>query len=185
MSRKFRRAEPADVPAAQSMYRAITEHAGSTGDPARWNVYGHPDPSAVAQGVHDGELYLAVEKSSVAGVEELVGGVILNQVGAEGYDRIPWRVQADNDQILVAHILGVHPGHLRRGVARFLLEQAAVLGRQQGLAALRLETFPSNEPARELYLRAGFKDLGEYELGFGDLGQLPARIFELDLSAVN
>ena len=56
------------------------------------------------------------------------------------------------------------PAHLRRGVARAMLEHLVAEGRARGYSRLSLET-GSNEPfapARALYERAGFKPCGPF-----------------------
>lgn len=51
-----------------------------------------------------------------------------------------------------------HPDHLRRGVARMLLEHILTLARARGLSRISLETGsgPAFEPALALYRRRGF-----------------------------
>lgn len=49
-----------------------------------------------------------------------------------------------------------------RGIGTWVLHQLASQGAQRGLSLLRLTVFKSN-PARQLYLRHGFKEEGEDE----------------------
>lgn len=179
MSFTFRRAETNDLEAVKSMYAAVTCHAGEVGDPARWHMFNHPGAEEIEKAVLAGELYVAEETGPAANV--IVGGVVLNQEGAEGYDRVPWPSGAHLDEVVVLHLLGVHPDRQGRGVAKFLLGQAGRLGREQGLRALRLETFPTNYPARVLYERVGFTDLGEHILNFGQIGSMGVQVLEQKL----
>jgi len=48
----------------------------------------------------------------------------------------------------------------RRGVASALLEEAERLARGRGLTFLALDCWLDNEPARALYARAGFEEIG-------------------------
>ena len=56
--------------------------------------------------------------------------------------------------------LAVHPARRRRGVARFLLQEALRRSRTQGAKAAWLEVRPSNAPALALYASFGFKEVG-------------------------
>ena len=50
------------------------------------------------------------------------------------------------------------PAYQKQGIASFLIEQAAEIGRQIGSKAMTLEVRMSNEPAKRLYRKIGFAD---------------------------
>ncbi|MDH7490566.1 MAG: GNAT family N-acetyltransferase [Anaerolineae bacterium] len=54
--------------------------------------------------------------------------------------------------------LFVHPAHRRKGVATALLDRVAAMGRELGLAGVRLLVRPENAAARALYMKAGFQE---------------------------
>ncbi|MGA7577956.1 MAG: ribosomal protein S18-alanine N-acetyltransferase [Desulfobaccales bacterium] len=56
--------------------------------------------------------------------------------------------------------LAVHPEKRRRGVARFLLQEALRRSRTLGAKAAWLEVRPSNIPALALYASFGFREVG-------------------------
>jgi ribosomal-protein-alanine N-acetyltransferase len=56
--------------------------------------------------------------------------------------------------------IAVHPAHLGRGLGRYLLEQALLVGQRAGALKAVLEVRESNEAARQLYLSAGFHEVG-------------------------
>lgn len=60
------------------------------------------------------------------------------------------------------HLLNitVNPPHQRQGWARFMLDALALWSRGQGARALWLEVRQSNAPARRLYERYGFREVG-------------------------
>lgn len=161
--------------AARRMYQRIVDHAGKTGDPARWHTFDHPHPAEVSNAIAAGELYLAQIGTALA------GGVVLNGRGEDEYSRIPWKVAAGEDQVLIVHLLGVDPEYARRGVARFLLRGAESTARNLGLRAVRLETFVDNLPARALYESYGFADIGSSVLNYPGIGPQEVQLFELPL----
>jgi ribosomal-protein-alanine N-acetyltransferase len=61
-----------------------------------------------------------------------------------------------------AHILNlcVHPDYQRRGYGRSILEYLLETAVQRGAAAVFLEVRPSNQAAHQLYLQAGFSQIG-------------------------
>ncbi|MFJ4431042.1 GNAT family N-acetyltransferase [Pseudomonas sp. NPDC089395] len=65
-------------------------------------------------------------------------------------------------QALFIRELHLSPEHRGRGVGGWVLEQLAEWARQRRLPLLRLMVFKSN-PARQLYLRHGFVEMGEDE----------------------
>ncbi len=56
--------------------------------------------------------------------------------------------------------LTVNPPHQRQGWARFMLDALALWSRGQGARSLWLEVRQSNAPARRLYERYGFREVG-------------------------
>ena len=67
-------------------------------------------------------------------------------------------------------------------MARFLLDRTLDLARVRGCRAVRLDTYVENLPARRLYERYGFTDLGCHTLTYEgtDLNQF--HLFEYLLS---
>ncbi len=72
-----------------------------------------------------------------------------------------------------AHIttFGVHPDQRRRGVALRLLLAVADLAVALGAARMTLEVRPSNAPARRLYERFGFVEVGRRPRYYTDDGE--------------
>ena len=56
--------------------------------------------------------------------------------------------------------VAVHPDHRRRGIAQILIEILIRDLKQRGSCALMLEVRASNEPAKQLYDKLGFREVG-------------------------
>lgn len=158
---RLRRAAGDDTAAAQASYRAILEHLGATVDYPHWHSEGHPTPAEVDTWAGAGELFLALDAE-----DEIAGVMVLNHDAPDAYRDAAWGVDASPGQVLVVHALGVSPRVLRRGVARFMVEASLEVARQQGCLAVRLDTYVENTPARDLYARCGFTDLGVHTLHY-------------------
>lgn len=66
-------------------------------------------------------------------------------------------VAADESELLN---IAVTPGSRNRGVASALLDHAFTLAEKNGAHTMYLEVRESNTPARTLYAKFGFKDIG-------------------------
>lgn len=158
---RFRQAGDADTDAAQAAYRRIIEHLAATVDYPHWHSENHPSPAEVEAWVADRQLYLTVDAAG-----EVAGVVVLNHDAPDAYQEASWSVPASPDEVLVVHALGVTPDFLRQGVARFMVDASLAVARDKGCRAVRLDTYVGNTPARELYARYGFTDLGVHELHY-------------------
>lgn len=97
------------------------------------------------EAVREGRLLLAIEG------ERPIGFALLS--------RVDWHAHLDE--------LDVHPDHGRRGIGTALVEAACAWARERGLPRMTLATMrdvPFNGP---WYLRLGFRELEERELGPG------------------
>lgn len=175
----LRLAGPEDTAAAQAAYRRIIEHLGATVDYPHWHSENHPTPAEVERWVVAGDLYLAVtgapadEPDAPDQHERIAGVMVLDHHAPAAYQGAAWRVEAGAGEALIIHALGVHPDFLRQGVARFLVDASLQVGRDKGCRAVRLDTYVENLPARRLYSRHGFTDLGVHTLRYegSDLSQ--------------
>ncbi|MBC7258369.1 MAG: GNAT family N-acetyltransferase [Chloroflexi bacterium] len=87
--------------------------------------------------------------------------VLLARVGGEpaGFAHVCRIPKADSRRgYLYVDELFVHPAHRRKGVAMALLNHAADLSRELGLAGVRLLVRSENAAARALYRKAGFQE---------------------------
>lgn len=162
----FRRAEVADTEAAQNVYRQIIDHLAVTADFPHWHTENHPTPEQVRGWVRAGDLYLALARDEVLAEERVAGVVVLDHHAPEAYGTASWAVEASPEEVLVVHVLGVAPDFLRQGVARFLVDASLDVARQKGCRTVRLDAYVENTPARELYTRHGFTDLGVHTVRY-------------------
>ncbi|AQX16959.1 hypothetical protein BKM78_14320 [Tessaracoccus sp. T2.5-30] len=88
------------------------------------------------------------------------GVVVLNHECVDAYGDARWGIEAAPEGALIVHALGVVPESLGQGVARFLVDAALEVARRRGCLTVRLDTYVENIPARRLYERCGFTDLG-------------------------
>lgn len=135
----IRRGVLADLPAAADVYRSAS--LSNTGD--RDNLLAHPEHLILGpEGLAEGRTYVAEEDGSVVGFATWSGA------GA----------------IIELEDLFVHPGWMRRGIARALVSHIAEVLRARG--AERLEV-TANPHALGFYHAAGFIGCGVAQTDFG------------------
>lgn len=156
----LRTAQPDDAAAVQGAYRQIKSHLAQTVDYRHWHTEGHPTPEMITDWIEEGNLYIAESGTDVAGV------MVLDHETGEGYDTAAWSVEAGEGQALIVHALGVSPLFQGRGVAGFLIDSAVRIAQERGCVAVRLDVLVDNIPARSLYARHGFRDLGLHTIDY-------------------
>lgn len=77
--------------------------------------------------------------------------------------------------------IAVTPGRQGHGIGRILLDHLTAQARRSGAEALLLEVRADNEPARNLYLRAGFEHI-QTRRGYYRPGNVDAHIMRAHLN---
>ena len=75
------------------------------------------------------------------------------------------RIAADEAEILTLLVL---PPYRRHGLARRLLEAALDNAKVQGVEKMYLEVASSNDSARQIYIKIGFKQVGRRKGYYGE-----------------
>jgi len=142
---EIRQPLPAEFEAAGAVTAlAYQEYAGDADDPWSWYLEHIADVAGRAQRT---TVLVAVAAGMVIGTATL---------------ELDARVEPDSSAPLdpdEAHIrmVGVHPDHRRRGIARRLVEACIDIARDHGKRRLTLETDPIMGAARALYESLGFQ----------------------------
>ena len=111
----------------------------------------------------------------------MLGAFVLDARQGADYSFASWLVDAPSGRVAVIHLLAVAPGARGRGVGRALLRAAVREARSRGAWSLRLDAFDNNAPAISAYRRAGFADLGIFDIEVGGGLRHPSHLMELDL----
>lgn len=121
---------------------------------ARWSKGKHPTAQGIWHYIEEGCMYLYVDG------DRIKGAMAVTMRQGEEYHPVEWSVKAEDDEVAVIHILGVHPDFQGMGIASGMVQEAIGLARSKGRKAVRLDTLASNTPAQNLYKRLGFKYCG-------------------------
>ncbi len=193
---KLRKAHPTDLPEIMAIIHQAQKSLAEQGV-AQWQD-GYPDEAAILRDMENGYFHVVVEEAesepntaSYAGwrarekngekVEAdekaddtkgtILGVAALIPDGEPDYKVIydgAW-LGKGNYGYMTVHRVAVAEQEKRKGVASFLLAEAARLAREQGLSALRLDTHRDNKRMQACLERNGLTRCGIIHLGRGNL----------------
>ena len=160
----FRRAKSEEFERIRDFYWALIDvMEGKEGDPG-WRRGIYPSDDELRGALSKGQLYLLEDGDTVA------ASVIVNHDRNEGYAGLPWRVDAQGDEVVVLHALGVDPAIQGRGVAGRVVDKC-----------VRLDVLSGNRSAERIYRRAGFEFIAAKNMFYEDTGWTEFLMFELEL----
>jgi ribosomal protein S18 acetylase RimI-like enzyme len=148
---KIVRAQETDAAAILKVIRACVQHLIAAGCDQWDNVY--PNDATVADDIHNGSMYMAMDASLCTGV------VALNERQSPEYQSVSWLT--DTQRVLVVHRLAVRPEQQGHGVARLLMDFAEEFASANGYGSIRLDAYTGNPRAFRLYERRGYVRTGQ------------------------
>ena len=169
----FRKAEKVDFSQIRSLYWNLIDQDQDDPSFPHWKKGIHPSDEMILDSIDKGDLYV------LADGEEIAACVIANDEKVEGYADAPWQV--DSDDIIVLHVLAVHPDHRGKGLARRLVENVIEQERKAGKKALRLDVIENNTTAERLYQKLGFRYIQTKTLYYDVVGEMTFKLYELVL----
>lgn len=127
------------------------------------------------------QLFEAIQKKQLFYVKldnEIVASMVINHDYGEEYDLVQWQCNASREEIMIIHLLGVLPTFQRKGIARFLIDEAIHLAKQSNQKTIRLDVLGTNLPAHEVYLKLGFKCCDTIQMYYEDTGTCEYMLYE-------
>ena len=110
----FRKAEKEDFYKIRSLYWNLIDQEQDDPSFPHWKKEIHPSDEMILDSIDKGGLYVLADGG------EIVACVIANDEKVEGYADAPWQI--DSDEVIVLHVLAVHPDYRGKGLARKLVE---------------------------------------------------------------
>ena len=139
----FRKAEKEDFYKIRSLYWNLIDQEQDDPSFPHWRKDIHPSDEMMQDSIDKGDLYVLADGGEIAAC------VIANDEKVDGYAGAPWQI--DSDEVIVLHVLAVHPDHRGKGLARRLVENVIEQERKAGKKALRLDVIENNTTAEKLY----------------------------------
>ena len=169
----FRKAEKEDFYKIRSLYWNLIDQEKDDPSFPQWKKGIHPSDEMIQASIDKGELYV------LADGEEIAACVIANDEKVDGYSDAPWQI--DSDEVIVLHVLAVHPDRRRKGLAQRLVENVIEQARNAGKKALRLDVIENNTSAEKLYQELGFRYIQTKTLYYDVVGEMTFKLYELVL----
>lgn len=187
----------------RAFYHAVTDGLKNAQYGPGWKKDIYPTPEELRAALVDGSLYIAEalkpmtvsEASSVkpeegkpasvsesagtdSGAGRIIAAMVINHSSNEAYRNVRWPEQLAPEEYLVIHMLGVHPGFNRQGIAKEMVRFAIDTARKDGLRAIRLDVLNGNIPAEQLYLGLGFSYVETVPMYYDDTGWTDYMVYE-------
>lgn len=159
----------------REFYHSVIDGIQDAAYGAGWKKDIYPSPSYLSTAIKNGELYIATKN------EEIIGSMVLNHEGNEGYRQFQWPTKAETEEIMVIHALGIHPLEERKGYAKKMVRFAIDLAKKEQQKVIRLDVLKGNLPAEKLYEGLGFKYLHTIPLFYDDTGWTEFKLYEFNL----
>ena len=172
----FRKAEKEDFYKIRSLYWNLIDQEQDDPSFPHWKKGIHPSDEMIQDSIDTGQLYVLSDDDDD---DEIAACVIANDERVDGYSDAPWQI--DSDEVIVLHVLAVHPDHRGKGLARRLVENVIELERKAGKKALRLDVIENNTAAEKLYQKLGFRYIQTRTLYYDVVGEMTFKLYELVL----
>ena len=166
----FRKAEKEDFNKIKSLYWTLIDQEQDDPSFPHWKKGIHPSDEMMQDSIDKGSLYV------LADGDEITACVIANGEKVDGYSDAPWQI--DSDEVIVLHVLAVHPNHRGKGLARRLVENVIEQERKVGKKALRLDVIENNTTAEKLYQKLGFQYIQIKTLYYDVVGEMTFKLYE-------
>ncbi|UJF33910.1 GNAT family N-acetyltransferase [Paenibacillus hexagrammi] len=145
-----------DKKAIMSLYRAVTKDLRKQGN-RQWDWF-YPNGIVIGSDLKNHTLYGMKVGSQVT------AAVALDANQSPQYAPLPWSNTPGKPACV--HRLAVHPDHQGKGLGKRLLAFAEELAMQQGYSSIRLDVYTGNPGALAMYVRAGYRQVGEVRFPF-------------------
>lgn len=171
----LRQAEDRDLDMVKTLYWEIIDSMKGVPFGPGWKKGIYPSDDFLYNAVHNRELYLLEDN------QEPVAVMVLNHQWTQGYEKVKWAVQADRDQVMMIHALGLLRSCQGKGMGKLLVEEALKIAKENRQKAVRLDVLSGNIPAQRLYESMGFQYRETLKLYYEDTGLTDYLLYEFVL----
>ncbi len=160
----FRKAQMADLDEIAQIYSEIHDYEEACGPLTNWRRDLYPTRDTAAAAIKCGYMYVGEDENG------MFGASLLNKEQLDEYAKIPWEFPAADDEVGVIHTLVIRPSRSGNGFAKRFVAWLEDEAREHGCKVMRLDTPMTNEPAKLMYPKLGYREAGVEFFNF--LGQI-------------
>ncbi len=171
----IRKATVEEFAAVRAFYHEMTDWLETAPYGPGWKKDIYPAPEDLLSALENGELWVCESDG------KYIASMIVNNKSQEEYRTVKWGIEADSDEVLVIHALGVMPEYHGKGISGRMVEHAITLAKSQNKKVMRLDVLAGNLPAERLYPKYGFELVETLEMFYEDTGLTLYKLYELAL----
>lgn len=161
-----------DIEKIDDTYTELLVHEQKYGSNTNWILGSYPTIDVPKSRVPKNEMYVLEENG------EICASMVLNKDQGDDYKGLDWQYITDDEKIYVIHTLCIPPSKAGKGYGKKMVEYVIAKSKEDGIEAIRLDTYSGNEPAKSLYTKLGFRIVGYREVLFQ--GVIPEELVFLE-----
>lgn len=150
----IRKATWDDLDTVLSLYDEIHDGKEAGLIPVIWQRGVYPSRATAEAALKRDDLFV-LEKEG-----RIVGSGIINRNQLDVYAGAPWQYSVPDDQVCVLHTMMISPAEFGKGYAGEFLRFYEEYALEQGCRELRIDTNDQNAPARAMYKKRGYREIG-------------------------
>lgn len=170
----IRIAEKNEFKKVLDFYYSVIDSLGENNLP-KWKKNLYPSNNYLLSAIKNNQLYVGEID------EKVVCAMVLNHEGCNGYDSVKWNVDAKDCDVLIIHVLGVHPCCKGKGYGKALIKKAVEIAKEKRCKAVRLDVLSNNLPAVHMYESCGFCRIDNVKLFYDDIGLADFYMYEYNV----
>ena len=152
--KKIRLAFAEDVRAVSRIYDHIHDAEEANRASIGWVRGVYPTVHTAEEAITRRDLFVYEEEG------QIMASGIVNQIQPPAYAEGNWAAAAAPEEVMVLHTLVVDPGWSGKGIAHAFVQFYEEYARSQGCCELRMDTSEINTPARAMYRKHRFTEIG-------------------------
>ena len=160
-----------------SLYKEVIEYLEANVNYPVWHFDSYPSPKSITENINNGTQYICINQK-----KEIVGGFVLNFNPDGNYHKYgKFTLDLKDGEYYVIHTFAVSPKYSRKGYGKVMIDYVKKLAKEKGIKSIRCDVVSTNTPANSLYLKNGFKFVGEGGLDRNIHGIKDFKLFECDV----
>lgn len=156
----IRKALEKDLLNVEKVYNELLDYQANNINYTNWKKGVYPCYHTGKKAFDEDTLYV-LENDNI-----IEGSMILNHIQAEEYKNIPWKLEAEDNEVLVIHTLCIKPSSSRKKLGEQMVSFAEKKAKELGCKVIRLDTYEGNLPACKFYPKLGYTYSGSCEFYF-------------------
>lgn len=169
---KIRKAEKNDLDRIEQIYDRIHDEEEKGLTTTGWIRDIYPTRKTAEEALGRNDLFVMTDEDNI------VAAAVINQIQVDEYKYAEWKHHVKDTEVMVLHGLAVDPFKKGKGYGRAFVAYYENYARQNGCAALRMDTIVRNTRARSLYQKLGYEETGIVKCVFNGIPNVQLVCFE-------